>query len=404
VPSTFLIVAACIAATLAVRADKRERELRWWALSGLITGIGVLFRPDLGLVTLSIGITLVVSRFCVGSSGSLAGEGDPKRRRRFALPAHSRLSRVLLAGSAFSFAFILALAPWTIRNWRTLHVFQPLAPTNANMPGEFVPLGYHRWLKTWMTDGEYLDQLMWDLGKEPVDVDELPESAFDSQAEHDRVAELFDKLNGDSESEDAKPASSPSPSPDQSTNQNQAKNPDEETEEDSDEQDDAAKDQSNSPGELTPEIDAGFAQVANERIARHPFRYYVLLPLRRAHALWFNTHSDFYPFVGNALPLNNPENNRAENFWLPIFAVLVGIYTVLGVGGLVLLAMKGGFEQWSWVLLVALVFITRLALFSTAVSVEPRYVVEFFPLLAATGGIALMNFRDFFKRNKPSET
>ena len=40
------------------------------------------------------------------------------------------------------------------------------------MPGEFVPLGYHRWLKTWMTDGEYLDQLMWDLGKEPVDVDE----------------------------------------------------------------------------------------------------------------------------------------------------------------------------------------------------------------------------------------
>jgi hypothetical protein len=400
VPSTFLIVAACIAATLAFRADKLERELRWWALSGLITGIGVLFRPDVGLVTASIGMTLVISR--LGSS-AVSVEDDPKRRRRFALPAHSKLSRLLLAGSVFSFAFVLALAPWTIRNWRTLHVFQPLAPTHANMPGEFVPLGYHRWLKTWTTDGEYLDQLMWDLGKEPVDVEELPDSAFDSQAEHDRVEELFDKLNGDSESQDAKPSSSPLPSPNQPANQNQAKNPNEENEEE-DEPDEAATDQSTSPGELTPEIDAGFAQIANERIARRPFRYYVLLPLRRAHALWFNTHSDFYPFSGNALPLNNPENNRAENFWLPVFAVLVGIYTVLGVGGLILLAMSGGFEERSWVLLVALIFITRLALFSTAVSVEPRYVVEFFPFLAATGAIALMNFKDFFKRTKPSET
>jgi hypothetical protein len=100
--------------------------------------------------------------------------------------------------------------------------------------------------------------------------------------------------------------------------------------------------------------------------------------------------------------LNNPENNRAENFWLPVFAVLVGIYTVLGVGGLVLLAMNGGFDERMWVLLVALIFITRLALFSMAVSVEPRYVVEFFPILAATGAIAMMNFRDYFKRPKSS--
>jgi 4-amino-4-deoxy-L-arabinose transferase-like glycosyltransferase len=383
VPSTFLIVAACIAATLAFRANRLERELRWWAISGLLTGIGVLFRPDVGLVTASIGVLALVKLF--------------RRQTR-------RWRQSILAGAVLSAAFMLALAPWTIRNWRTLHVFQPLAPLNANMPGEFVPLGYHRWLKTWMTDGEFLDQLMWDLGKEPVDVDELPDSAFDSQAEHDRVEELFDKLNGDSESPDAKPESSPSPSPTQAANKNQAKNPNEENEEESDEPDDAAQEQSTSPGELTPEIDAGFAQIANERIARRPFRYYVMLPLRRAHALWFNTHSDFYPFVGNALPLNNPENNRAENFWLPVFAVLVGIYTLLGVAGLVLLAMSGGFEEWSWVLLVALVFITRLALFSMAVSVEPRYVVEFFPFLAATGGIALMNFKDFFKRKKQSET
>ena len=412
VPSTFLIVTACIAVTLAFRAGKFESELRWWAISGLLTGIGVLFRPDVGLVTLSIGLTLALRRLwrpaLDGSASSdvpAEERGDPKRRRRFALPARSRVSRMLVAGGVFSFAFILALAPWTIRNWRTLHVFQPLAPLNANMPGEFVPLGYHRWLKTWMTDAAYLDQLMWDLGKNPVDVEELPDSAFDSQAEHDRVEALFDKLNGDdsaSESPEAKPASSPSPSPSPSTNKNQTRNQNEENEEegDQDEQADAAQDQSTSPGEITPEIDAGFAAIANERIRRHPFRYYVLLPLRRAHALWFNTHSDFYPFSGDALPLNNPENSRAENFWLPIFAVLVGIYTVLGIAGLILLAMDGGFEERTWVLLVALIVITRLALFSMAVSVEPRYVVEFFPILAATGGIAILNFKDFFRRKK----
>jgi hypothetical protein len=375
VPSTFLIIAAGIAATLAFRATKAERELRWWAISGLITGIGVLFRPDVGLVAASIGVTLLLGRIW-SAPAERSGDGALGHQQGSAQKSRSKFSRAAVAGALFSVAFILALAPWTIRNWRTLHVFQPLAPMNANMPGEFVPLGYHRWLKTWMTDAEYLDQLMWDLGKEPVDVDELPDSAFDSQAEHDRVAELFDKLNGpDSESDQA----------------------------DEDEPSDANKDQSTTPGELTPEIDAGFAQIANERIARHPFRYYVMLPLRRAHALWFNTHSDFYPFTGNALPLNNPENNRSENFWLPIFAVTVGIYTVLGVGGLILLAMNGGPEERVWVLLVVLIFVTRLALFSMAVSVEPRYVVEFFPFLAVTGAIALMNFKDWFKRNTPSE-
>jgi hypothetical protein len=264
-------------------------------------------------------------------------------------------------------------------------------------------------MKTWMTDGEYLDDLLWNLDQAPIDVDELPDSAFDSEAEHDRVAALFDRYNHEedesSNDEEAKPASSPSPN--QSTNDKQTDNSKSQTaeeEDDSDQDNDASKDQSAKTPDLTPELDAAFGQIAAERIARHPFRYYVMLPLRRAHALWFNTHSDFYPFVGNALPLLSPENNRAENFWLPIFAVLVGIYTVLGVGGLILLAMNGGLEGRVWALLVALIFIARLVLFSTAVSVEPRYVVEFFPFLAATGAIGILNFKDWFKRSKPSES
>src|SRR5258706_5699760 len=145
-----------------------------------------------------MGSTPGVSRFGlfgVASSGGPPKGGTPEPKHRFALPARSKFLRTILAGAVFSCAFALALAPWTIRNWRTFHVFQPLAPQHANMPGEFVILGYERWLKTWMTDGEFLDDLMWDLDKNQIDVDELPDSAFDSQAERDRVSDLFDQYN-----------------------------------------------------------------------------------------------------------------------------------------------------------------------------------------------------------------
>src|SRR5689334_970580 len=63
VPATFLVVAACIAATIAFRETGLERELRWWAGSGLLTGLAVLFRPDIGLVAASIGVLVLIKAF-----------------------------------------------------------------------------------------------------------------------------------------------------------------------------------------------------------------------------------------------------------------------------------------------------------------------------------------------------
>ena len=407
VPATFLIVAACVAATLAFQSDALERELRYWSISGLLLGLGVLFRPDVGLVAASMGITLVVAgirSFAVRPSGSLP-EQTPEQRRRFVLRAPSKFLRTILAGAVFSLAFILVLAPWTIRNWRTFHVFQPLAPRHAEMPGEFVAVGYERWLKTWMIDNAYLDDFLWAIDKQQVDVDELPDSAFDSQAERDRVEELFDQYNGpsndDSDDEDAQPAASPSPTPAgpaaKQSLSNKANSNSENS--DQDEPDNESTDtQPEKPGEMTPDIDAGFAQIANERIARHPFRYYFLMPARRAHSLWFNTHSDFYPFDGDALPLNNPEHSPGQNFWLPAFAVIVAIYTLLGIAGFIWMAMSGAFYARAVVLMIFLIFATRLVLFSMAVSVEPRYVVEFFPFLSAAGGIAIVEMLSRLKR------
>ena len=413
VPATFLIVAACVAATIAIQSDNLERELRAWAISGLLLGVGVLFRPDVGLAALSMGITLVVARF--GLFGVRPESGTPEQSRRSARSLRSKLSRIIFAGAVFSFGFALALAPWTIRNWHTFHVFQPLAPQHAEMPGDFVMLGYETWLKTWMTDGELLDELMWNLDKEQIDVDDLPDSAFDSQAERDRVSDLFDQYNaGDDsssdENEEPEAAGSPTPSasPDQSANKVQAakanKNDKSDDREDTpDNESNGAQDNKTNNDQtptMTPEIDAGFGQIARERIARHPLRYYLVLPARRAHALWFNTHSDFYPFSGNALPLNNPENSRAENFWLPIFAVLVAVYTLLGVAGFVWMLMRGSSYARAVMLMIVLICATRLALFSMAVSVEPRYVVEFFPLLSALGGIAIVEGWMRLRRNR----
>ena len=113
------------------------------------------------------------------------------------------------------------------------------------------------------------------------------------------------------------------------------------------------------------------------------------MPAKRAHALWFNTHSDFYPFVGALLPLEDLDYDAHQQVWLPLFALLVGIYTVLGVAGLAVLWLSQNFYARRWVLLAALIILGRLAFFSSLENPEPRYMVELFPVLCALGGLAI---------------
>ncbi len=403
VPTIFLALASCVAATKAFRVKDAQRSLKWWGVAGLFTGLGAMFRPDSGLFFAVIALTLVIT--------ALVRFKARWRRTGFAL-------------AAFSVAFMLVLAPWTIRNWRVFHLFQPLAPVNAEMPDEFVAHGYIRWLKTWLDDQQYVDTFWWQLNILPISADDLPDEAFDSDAERDRVTELFDQYNHPKhEPNPDAPQQQPSPTPDPKATQTPAPpkaaaakaspNPKSETQksansnsDDSNDRDDENDqndnssdqgqdntDQSNAdehpPVEMTPALDAAFGQIASERIARHPLRYYVALPALRIHALWFNTHSDYYPFDGTLLPWDDLDHSTHQQIWLPLFAALVGIYSLLGVAGVfVLLGTANGYAR-VWVLLVGLIIVSRLALFSTIVSPEPRYVVVFFPFLAALGGIAI---------------
>jgi len=412
--TNFLMVAMFIAVTLAYRNSTTEgteedkgkkirKSLLWWIVAGLIGGLNVFFRPDSGLFAAAVGLTLggamiwsAVASRARHRFGSATGDArpneDPKRRRRFALPAHSKkiIASGLVSGVLFSVAFGVVLAPWTIRNWRVFHQFQPLAPAHGEMPGEFVPRGYYLWLRTWLDDESYIAPFLWSLDTDPIDIDDVPPYAFDSPEEKKRVTTLLEAYNNEQDTDtnadaDSKPDNNDNPDEDK----DQSDNKDEQAQPESDQKPQV---------EMTPQIDAAFGQLARERIARHPLRFYVQLPLRRAHTMWFDTHSQYWPFVGTLLPFSDLDHTTHQQIWLPLFAGLTAVYTLLGLGGMWFLWSSGSFTARRWLLLAVLVIVLRLILFSAIENPEPRYVVEFFPLLSVLGGIAIAQLPTLIKR------
>ncbi len=63
-----------------------------------------------------------------------------------------------------------------VRNLHTFHNFQPLAPRYANEEDEFVPIGYNRWVKTWMAEYTSVEEIYWRVPGEAMDVEKLPDS------------------------------------------------------------------------------------------------------------------------------------------------------------------------------------------------------------------------------------
>jgi hypothetical protein len=403
----------CLSATLAFRAATQKKALLWWVATGLLAGVAVLFRPDSGLFALAIGITLVVVTLARASDVKLS-----RKREEFLY----RTARTSYLGAVFSLAFCLVLVPWAVRNFRVFHFFQPLAPAHAEMPGEFVPRGYLTWLRTWIDDGRYIAPVLWSLDDSPIRLTDIPDRAFDSSEEKQRVGALLEKYNHPQQEPDVfvEPNSqvSPTPADNQKTGKSEAESA-QTSEADQADEANANKDEGDSgdtgdeedqgdesaPGdqapdhatdqavEMTPDIDAGFAQIARERIARHPFHYYVSLPLRRAVSLWVDTHSQYYPFEGELLPLSDLDHDIHQQFWLPLFAGLTLIYSLLGILGGWLLWRTRNFVARQWLLLAALLIFLRLGFFATLENPEPRYVVEIFPFLSILGGIAVVRTR-----------
>jgi 4-amino-4-deoxy-L-arabinose transferase-like glycosyltransferase len=352
VPTNFLAVAMVLAATFAFKATVSRQAIKWWIVTGVIAGLAVLFRPDSGLFAAAVGGTLMLS----------------------ALSTVRRIREATVYAAIFSLAFCLLLVPWTIRNRRVFHVFQPLAPAHAEMPGEFVPRGYLLWVRTWLDDERYVASALWAMDTRPLRMSDFPDKAFDSEEERDRVAALLNKYNH----------------PDEEDPEEQSSTDDD----DSEEEEEQPAPPEDTDVEMTPEIDAGFAQLGQERVARSRLRYYVVLPLKRAMTLWCDTHSQYYPFNGELLPLEDLDYDIHQQYWLPLFAGLTAIYSLLGVIGGWLMWRSRDRNARRWLLLAVLLIFLRLGFLATLENPEPRYTVEIFPFLIALAGAGLTTVFD----------
>lgn len=354
--ATLLVTAFALVATLALKSERTSRAALLWLTAGVLGGVVTMFRPDCALFVGGAGVMLVGAGLARSFASSMHSAPNARSKRLNAALA------MILSCFAITTGFSLALAPWTIRNLRVFGVFQPVAPQYVNMPYEFVPFGYVTWLRTWVDEERYVRPFEETIDLYPIRIEGMPDYAFDSSEQRDHVAALLERYDNP-----AKPEASP----------------------DATDGDDDASEPAPSV-KMTPEIDAEFRQIADERIAGHPFRYYVGLPLKRATALWFDTHSQYYPFQGQLFPLSKLDRSARQQYWLPLFAFLTGLYSAVALIGAWVMWTRGSRQ---WVLLVALLILPRLAFLAAQEHPEPRYTVEFFAFLAAAGGIALASLR-----------
>lgn len=291
-----------------------------------ITGTAML-RPDGALLGIVLVPALLLSRTKALLSIATGNERD--LRRAFVQKA---IVCALIAALPF--------AAWSWRNWHRFHVFEPLAPRYATDPGEPTYPGFQRWTKTWCLDFVSTYQVYWNFPDGQIDAADLPARAFDSADEKSATLALLDAYN---------------------------------------------KTVSNSQ-DVSPELDARFNQLAEERISAHPLRFYLWLPMGRVADMWLR------PRVEN-LPIDldwwvySHHNSETRISWA--LAALNLAYILLGFAGLLLRPRFG--------LAMLAYFVLRSLMLATIEAPEARYTLECFPMLFALGGYFMTRF-NFFKR------
>jgi hypothetical protein len=283
-----------------------------FALAGFVTGIGTLVRPETPLVLAAAAVVICI------------------RWRRVA-----DWPRLALAGAWMATGLLAALTPWAARNARTLGRIEFLAPRYAQAAGDFIPWGFHAWTRTWMMRNRDAYSVTWALGKKPIPINAIPDAAFDSAGERERVADLLAIYNSDLK--------------------------------------------------MTPSLDRKFQALARERTAAHPIRTFALIPIERAFATWFTPRIDVLRYSGKLWPIGEQRRaNPAEFGAAAIFSLLNFVYIGLAAVG----AWRYRSNPGCAVLVLYLVI--RTALLTQLPTIEPRYVEVCFPAVAALGALAFV--------------
>lgn len=291
----------------------REQEAGWnrwlWLIAPALA-YSVLLRPEQGLLTAAV----VPAMLWVAI------------RRKVAITSTAPALTVALC-------VVLPLVPWTVRNWRTFHVIQPLVPRDAVDPGELIPHGFDRWYRSWAIDFASTEDVYWNWDTAAIDIEDIPTRAFDTDDQYNRTNALLNEYN--------------------------------------------------QTFTATPKLDAGFAELARERIADDPIRYYIALPVARLLNMMLRPRVDMMEI---ALEWWKWSRHKAQTAFATAYALLNLAYLVIGAAGL----WRWRRRRWDGFGVLAgstiAFFLLRCALLLTLDNSEPRYTLEFFPLLCLWTG------------------
>ena len=292
----------------------QERKVLAWIGCGFSCAAAILLRPDGALVVFVI--VLCVAWKAVRQWQS---SGNP---RSVMFYARGALVVTLLS--------LAPLAPWTLRNWRVFHRFQPLAPRYANEEDEFVPMGFNRWVKTWIADYTSVEEIYWEVPGSTIDVSKLPSRAFDSAQQELATTQLIENYNN--------------------------------------------------LLHVSPELDHRFESIASERIGAHPMRYYLWLPLIRITDMWLRPRTEMLPSDSRWWEFND------EPKWSAL-AVAFGVVGLFYVSSALIGFMRARrMELFGFLLFFMIV---RSLFLGTLENPEPRYTLEMYPIVIVFAAAAL---------------
>jgi hypothetical protein len=223
----------------------------------------------------------------------------------------------------------LPLAPWAVRNWRTFHVIQPLAPRRVNDPGEVVNYGFYRWMNTWSVDFVSTGNVFWKVGSETIDINDLPSRAYDSPEQRAQTAELLAEYN--------------------------------------------------SQKTVTPELDARFAELAQQRVRVHPVLCLVWVPVLRVADMAVRPRTETLGLDADWWRFDKHYVESVEAVGLGLLNLALVVAALWGVA-------RG---RMPWVAMAVVYVQLRCALLSTMENSEPRYTLEAMPVLIACAACGL---------------
>ena len=298
--------------------DQTCRKL--WAATGAAIAACILLRPDGGILLAAVALYLAV----------LAWRHRSGRKE---------LADILVAGIIVVVIALAPLAPWTIRNFRTLHHFQPLAPRYANETNELVSRGFNRWVKTWIADYASVEEIYWNVPGEKIDPEKLPSRTMDNPAQRDETLAVIADYN-----------------------QTQ---------------------------DMTPELDARFGNLAANRIRAHPVRYYVGLPLLRVADMWLRPRTEILPPDVRWWEFHDDTKQS-------IIAVGFGLLNLAYVAAALLALIRVQARRQArassgirWAGLLVCFLLLRSAFLGTLENPEPRYTLECYPAIIVLGSSLL---------------